>query len=121
MGEELQLKLGQELGILSYNETPMKEIIRSGISVVSVDFVKLGQSISRFIANPRPTSEIYCPEPEDLRYKLCIMAQSNYNWSAKENEISIKLDISDVGLDSAFLYTGGMGIRINNTSRSNLI
>jgi DNA-binding transcriptional regulator YhcF (GntR family) len=62
MGEELQLKLGQELGILSYNETPMKEIIRSGISVVSVDFVKLGQSISRFIANPRPTTEIYYPE-----------------------------------------------------------
>jgi DNA-binding transcriptional regulator YhcF (GntR family) len=62
MSEELQLKLGQELGILSYNETPMKEIIRNGISVVSVDFVKLGQSISRFIANPRPTTETYFPE-----------------------------------------------------------
>jgi DNA-binding transcriptional regulator YhcF (GntR family) len=59
---ELQLKLGQDLGILSYNETPMKEIIRSGISVVSVDFVKLGHSISRFIANPKPTTEIYYPE-----------------------------------------------------------
>jgi hypothetical protein len=40
----------------------MKEIIRDGISVVSVDFIKLGQSISRFIANPRPTTEIYFPE-----------------------------------------------------------
>ena len=62
MGEELKLKLGQDLGILSYNETPMKEIIRSGITVVSADFVKLGQSISRFIANPKPTTEIYFPE-----------------------------------------------------------
>lgn len=61
-GEEMNLKLGHDLGILSYNETPMKEIIRNGISVVSVDFVKLGQSISRFIANPRPTTEIYFPE-----------------------------------------------------------
>jgi DNA-binding transcriptional regulator YhcF (GntR family) len=62
IGEEMNLKLGQDLGILSYNETPMKEIIRDGISVVSVDFVQLGQSISRFIANTKPTTEIYFPE-----------------------------------------------------------
>lgn len=62
MGEELKLKLGSELGILSYNETPMKEIIRNGITVVSVDFAKLGQSISRFITNPKPTTEIFIPE-----------------------------------------------------------
>lgn len=62
MGEEMQLKLGSELGILSYNETPMKEIIRSGITVVSVDFVKLGQSISKFIGNQKPTTEVLIPE-----------------------------------------------------------
>ncbi len=62
MGEELKLKLGSELGILSYNETPMKEIIRNGITVISVDFVKLGQSISRFIADPKPITEIFIPE-----------------------------------------------------------
>lgn len=62
-------------------------------------------------------SKIYCPEPEDLRYKLCIMAQSNYDWYVEDNEINIKLDIGSVALDSAFLYTGGMGIRINNTSK----
>jgi DNA-binding transcriptional regulator YhcF (GntR family) len=62
LGEELQLKLGIDLGILSYNETPMKEIIRNGITVVSVDFVKLGQSISRFIINQKPTTEVFMPE-----------------------------------------------------------
>lgn len=62
MGEELKLNLGSELGILSYNETPMKEIIRNGITVVSVDFVKLGQAISRFIINPKPTNEVFVPE-----------------------------------------------------------
>jgi len=62
MGEEMHLKLGSELGILSYNETPMKEIIRNGITVVSVDFVKMGQSISRFIANPKQTTEVFMPE-----------------------------------------------------------
>jgi len=62
MGEEQQLELGGELGILSYNETPMKEIIRNGITVISVDFARLGQSISRFVANPKPTTEIFTPE-----------------------------------------------------------
>jgi DNA-binding transcriptional regulator YhcF (GntR family) len=62
MGEELKLTLGSELGILSYNETPMKEIIRNGITVVSVDFVKLGQAISRFIIHPKPTTEVFIPE-----------------------------------------------------------
>lgn len=60
-------------------------------------------------------NNIYCPEPEDLRYKICIMAQSNYSWSVNGNEMNFKLDISNLGLDSAYLYTGGMGIRINNT------
>lgn len=60
-------------------------------------------------------SKIYCPEPEDLQYKLCIMAQSNYDWSVEGNEINLKLDLRSVGLDSAFLFTGGMGIRINNS------
>jgi hypothetical protein len=60
-------------------------------------------------------NKIYSPEPEDLRYKLCIMAQSNYDWSVDSDEINIKLDISNVRLDSSFLYTGGMGIRINNS------
>jgi hypothetical protein len=59
--------------------------------------------------------DIYCPEPEDLRYKLCIMAQSNISWTVDNNEINLRLDLSNVGLDSAFLYTGGMGIRVNNS------
>lgn len=61
-GEVMGYRIGLDFGILSYNETPMKEIIRNGITVVSVDFVKLGQSISRFINNPKPTLEIFTPE-----------------------------------------------------------
>ena len=60
-------------------------------------------------------SEIYCPEPEDLRYKLCIIAQSNYDWSVDANEINFELDMNSVGLDSAFQFTGGMAVRINNS------
>jgi len=62
-------------------------------------------------------SNIYCPEPEDLRYKLCIMAQSNISWTVNGDEINLRLDLSNVGLDSAFLFTGGMGIRVNNSHK----
>ncbi|WP_423130317.1 GntR family transcriptional regulator [Gaoshiqia sp. Z1-71] len=61
-GEELGLRLGNELGILSYNETPMKEIIRNGITVVSADFAKMGESISRFINKPEKTTELFHPD-----------------------------------------------------------
>jgi DNA-binding transcriptional regulator YhcF (GntR family) len=62
IGEESGFRLGNELGVLSYNETPMKEIIRNGITVISADFVKMGQSISRFIMNPKYTKELFIPE-----------------------------------------------------------
>jgi DNA-binding transcriptional regulator YhcF (GntR family) len=62
IGEEMGLQVGQDLGILSYNETPMKEIIRNGITVISADFVKMGQSISRFICNPKHTVELFSPD-----------------------------------------------------------
>ena len=45
------------------------------------------------------------------------MAQSDYSWSLNGDGLNFKFDISNLGLDSANLYTGGMGIRINNTSK----
>lgn len=62
VGEEMGFRIGSDIGILSYNETPMKEIIRNGITVISVDFVELGKSIARFISSPKPTVELFAPE-----------------------------------------------------------
>lgn len=62
MGEEMGMQVGKDFGILSYNETPMKEIIRNGITVISVDFAKMGQAISKFIVNPAYRKEIFEPE-----------------------------------------------------------
>jgi DNA-binding transcriptional regulator YhcF (GntR family) len=53
-GEEKGLKLGESLGILSYNDTPMKEIIKNGITVISTDFAEIGLSISNFIKTRQP-------------------------------------------------------------------
>ncbi len=35
--------LGQEVGLISYNETPIKRLLFDGISTISTDFVKMGE------------------------------------------------------------------------------
>jgi DNA-binding transcriptional regulator YhcF (GntR family) len=43
------LKVGDELGILSYNDTPVKEIILDGITVISTDFAQMGRTAARLV------------------------------------------------------------------------
>lgn len=38
----LQLKPGEQVGIISYNETPLKKIILNGITTISTDFQRMG-------------------------------------------------------------------------------
>jgi len=45
------LQIGQELGILSYNETPLKKIAANGISVISTDFAEMGTQIAEMVIN----------------------------------------------------------------------
>ncbi len=46
---EQLLKLGQEIGLISYNETPLKEILAEGITTISTDFTHMGRSIAEQI------------------------------------------------------------------------
>lgn len=48
-GEEKGYTPGESIGILSFNDTPMKEIIRNGITVISTDFAAMGRSVGEFI------------------------------------------------------------------------
>lgn len=43
------LKVGRDVGIISYNETPLKEILLDGITVISTDFKKLGEHAARLV------------------------------------------------------------------------
>jgi DNA-binding transcriptional regulator YhcF (GntR family) len=56
--EEKGLKLGTDTGLISYNDTPMKKIIRNGITVVSPDFREMGREISRFIETRHAVTKI---------------------------------------------------------------
>lgn len=40
---------GADVGIISYDETPMKEILYGGISVLSTDFRQMGKKVASFI------------------------------------------------------------------------
>lgn len=46
---EQTLKLGKDVGIISYNDTPLKEILAEGITTISTDFNHMGRSIAQQI------------------------------------------------------------------------
>ncbi len=41
---ERGLQLGKDVGLISYDDTPMKEILEGGITVISTDFEQMGQT-----------------------------------------------------------------------------
>jgi hypothetical protein len=45
----INLKIGSQVGIISYNETPWKKIILNGITTISTDFQKMGQIAAKLI------------------------------------------------------------------------
>ncbi len=45
----LKLNVGQHVGVISYNETPLKKIILDGITTVSTDFQQMGEMAARMI------------------------------------------------------------------------
>lgn len=46
---QMNLKVGEEVGIISYNETPIKKIILNGITTISTDFAEMGRMAARLI------------------------------------------------------------------------
>lgn len=47
--KEKGLKLGRDVGIISYDDTPLKEILEGGIAVLSTDFRKMGQTAAEMV------------------------------------------------------------------------
>jgi len=42
-------KIGKDLGILSYNDTPLKKVVATGITVISTNFEKMGRNIAQLV------------------------------------------------------------------------
>lgn len=62
-------ELGRDVGVLSYNETPIKRFAYKGISVVSIDFKEFGAKAAEFIKNDKPM-RTYLPTQLILRESL---------------------------------------------------
>lgn len=45
------LKLGKDIGVISYNDTPMKQIVGGGITVISTSFEQMGKQAAEFVKN----------------------------------------------------------------------
>lgn len=44
-------EIGKDIGIISYNETPLKEVLLNGITTISTDFKKMGELAARQVIN----------------------------------------------------------------------
>jgi DNA-binding transcriptional regulator YhcF (GntR family) len=52
------LKIGKDLGLIAYNDSPMYEIIENGITVISTDFAMMGLKASEFVKTQQEAREI---------------------------------------------------------------
>ncbi|WP_225974422.1 type 1 periplasmic-binding domain-containing protein [Arachidicoccus ginsenosidivorans] len=48
--QDRQLITGKDIGVISYNETPIKRIILSGITTISTDFIAMGREAAALIS-----------------------------------------------------------------------
>ena len=49
--QTLNLELGSDIGIISYNETALKQIAAGGITTISTDFRAMGRSMAEMIVD----------------------------------------------------------------------
>lgn len=61
--------LGKDVGIISYNDTPLKEIVAGGITTISTDFKKMGDTLARLIETKK-TQQIENPSSLIIRSSL---------------------------------------------------
>jgi DNA-binding transcriptional regulator YhcF (GntR family) len=63
------LKVGKDVGVISYNETSLKKIILNGITTISTDFQMMGEKTAQMILDPS-TEHVAIPFYLTLRASL---------------------------------------------------
>jgi DNA-binding LacI/PurR family transcriptional regulator len=49
--QNTSFRLGRDIGIISYNDNPLKRILAGGITTISSDFAKMGSTVAELILN----------------------------------------------------------------------
>ncbi len=63
------LEIGKQIGIISYNETPLKKLILNGITTISTDFEQLGIQAAKAVLNQQK-EQLHVPFYVKLRNSL---------------------------------------------------
>jgi len=53
-----RLKLGNDVGLIGYNDMPIYEISENGITVISTDFEQMGKQAAKFVSTRQKVKEI---------------------------------------------------------------
>jgi len=67
--EEKGLIPGTDVGVISYNETPMKKYVKNGVTVISTNFELMGQKAAEFVNSGIPL-QFVVPTTLKLRSSL---------------------------------------------------
>ena len=62
-------KLGKKSGIVSFNDTKLKEVVAGGITTISTDFVEMGRSLANMVLE-KQTGQIRNPSRLIIRNSL---------------------------------------------------
>ncbi|RKD90120.1 GntR family transcriptional regulator [Mangrovibacterium diazotrophicum] len=57
-----QLILGKDIGMIAYNDSPLKELVGDGITVISVDFAEMGKKAAHFVESKEKLFETLPPK-----------------------------------------------------------
>ncbi len=63
------LTIGEDVGVISYNETPMKKYVKDGISVISTDFEVMGKKAAEFVTSGE---SIHLQIPTQLKVRASV-------------------------------------------------
>ena len=53
LAKEYKYKLGKKFGIVSFNNTILKEVVAGGITTISTDFVEMGKTLASMVLNKK--------------------------------------------------------------------
>lgn len=63
------LIVGKDIGLIAYNDEPVLEVIKNGISSISIDFGLMGEKAANFITSKQPIQE-YLPTQLIIRSSI---------------------------------------------------
>ncbi|WP_282189190.1 GntR family transcriptional regulator [Maribellus sp. YY47] len=69
MAKKYKYKLGKRFGIVSFNDTTLKEVVSGGITTISTDFTEMGKSLAQMVLTKK-AGQIRNPAKLIVRHSL---------------------------------------------------